>query len=253
MLHSRCYSYEVNNYRRIMTDLVTQESSSMINIIAKAASDPNVDVAKLEKLLEMNERILSKQAEIEFNLAMNSLRADLPAVVKNKTNNQTNSKYADLEAIQKVVAPLLAKYGFYDRYEDDFPSERIVGTTCEIVHKNGFSRKNRVQFALDDVGIKGTANKTVTHATASSMTYGQRLSLCRALGIQIAIDNDGNNDRAALPNEYAVEIDQLITETKTDKAKFLQFMKAENVQSILAKDYIKAKKALEAKRAKAGA
>lgn len=231
------------------------ESNTMIDIIAKAAADPNVDVAKLEKLLDMQERIMSKQAEIEYNLDMNSLRAEIPPVVRNKANNQTNSKYADLEAVQKVVAPLLAKYGFYDRYEDDFPCERMVGTTCEIVHKNGFSRKNRVQFALDDVGIKGSVNKTTTHATASSMTYGQRLSLCRALGIQITVDNDGNNEKAVLPNEFAVELDLLITETKTDKVKFLQFMKADSVQNILAKDYIKAKKALEDKKrlnAKAG-
>lgn len=233
-------------------EIITQpETSTIMNIIAKAAADPNVDVAKLEKLLDMQERIMSKQAEIEYNLDMNNLRAKIPAVVKNKANNQTNSRYADLEAIQKVVSPLLAEFGFYDRYEDDFPNERLVGTTCEIVHKNGFSRKNRVQFALDDVGIKGTVNKTTTHATASSMTYGQRLSLCRALGIQISVDNDGNSERATLPNEFAVELDLLITETKTDKAKFLQFMKADSVQNILAKDFIKAKKALEDKKKKA--
>jgi hypothetical protein len=233
--------------------VVAVQESAMISIIAKAASDPNVDVAKLEKLLDMQERIMEKQAEIEFNLDMNNLRVELPAVVKNKANSQTNSRYADLEAIQKVVSPLLSKYGFYDRYEDDFPSERIVGTTCEIVHKNGFSRKNRVQFTLDDVGIKGTANKTATHATASSMTYGQRLSLCRALGVQISIDNDGNNDRAVLPIEFAAELDLLIIETKADKVKFLQFMKTDSVQNILAKDYIKARKALEDKKRKAGA
>jgi hypothetical protein len=43
---------------------------ALVNIIARAASDPNVDVDKLERLLAMQERVLAREAEQAFNAAL---------------------------------------------------------------------------------------------------------------------------------------------------------------------------------------
>jgi hypothetical protein len=37
--------------------------NAIINVIARAASDPNTDVDKLERLLAMQERVLEREAE----------------------------------------------------------------------------------------------------------------------------------------------------------------------------------------------
>jgi len=40
------------------TPVVHDESAALISIISRAASDPNVDIDKMERLLQMQERIL---------------------------------------------------------------------------------------------------------------------------------------------------------------------------------------------------
>lgn len=234
-------------HRRVMTNLVTTESNAMINIIAKAAADPNVDVSKLEKLLDMQERIMTKQAQIDYNNDMLKLKTELPAIIKTKTNTQTNSNYADLESIKDTVDPLLTKYGFFDRYEDDFPSPTRVGTTCILTHRGGHKERNRVEMDLDDKGIKGTTNKTSIHATASSMTYNQRLALCRALSIKVATDADGNLNNSVITQEQLAAINELADKVKADKALFCKAIKVNSLAEIKVKDYGSAIAKLNAK------
>jgi hypothetical protein len=237
------------------TELIEKENvenigDGVVQLMERLAVNPDIDVEKFDRMLTMQERILDRQAEMDFNVAMAKLRKELPPIFKNKKNIQTNSTYADLDAIKKVADPLLTKYGFYDRYEDVYPDERTVETTCEIVHESGHSKRNSVRFTLDDAGIKGSINKTPTHATASSMTYGQRLSLCRALGIRLSTDDDGNAMAQAIDTEAAVELDQRINklaDAKAYKPKFLSYMKANSIQEIRAVDYLKAVNAIKAK------
>lgn len=234
-----------------MTEVIeASQEQNVLAVIERVALSPDADVHKLEKMLDMQERIMDRQAEIDFNQDMAKLREKLDVVVKNKTNDQTCSKYADLDAIKKKVDPLLNEFGFYDRYEDEYPAVGLVKTTCEIVHKSGHSKKNSVQFDLDDKGIKGSVNKTSVHATASSMTYGQRLALCRALGIRISEDDDGNGTTTFIDTETAAEIDTRIRKLKDAKEytpKFLLYMKVKSIQEIPEKDYLKATNAIKAK------
>ena len=220
-----------------MTEIAKQEASSMMAIIEKVACDPNADFEKLEKLLSMQERIMDKQGVIDFNTDMISLRKVLPAITKNKRNGQTDSNYADLEAIKIIADKYLNDYNFYDRYEDDYPSETKVGTTCILTHINGHQTRNRVQFDLDDKGIKGMTNKTSIHATASSMTYGQRLALGRALGIRISEDTDGNLNSSLITQEQVVLLNKLADDVKADKAKFCKVMNVPSLADIMVRDY----------------
>ena len=237
-----------------MTDnALTPANDPFLSMVERIALSPEANVENIERLYALREKEIARNAEEAFNTAMLQLRGELMPVLKNKQNNQTNSHYADLEAIQKTVHPLLEKYGFYDRYEDDYPAPNTVGTTCEIVHVRGHSKRNRVQFELDDKGIKGTVNKTSPHAAASSMTYGQRLSLCRAVGVRITKDDDGNLAGAKFIDDKSVNaLRDLIAETNSDESRFLEMMGAARIENILAKDYSLAMNALITKRRKLG-
>lgn len=225
------------------------KSDKFLAIVEALANNPSIDSDKLQKMMDMQLQIMEKDAEIAFNNDMARLRADLPTVVKNRDNDQTKSKYADLEAIKKAVDPILAKHGFYDRYEADYPDKNTIGMTCEIVHRDGHSKKNRVQIPIDDKGIKGVTNKTEPHAVASSMTYCQRLSFCNALSIRVGKDDDGNAAGSqSITGEQVKKIDDLLTETNTNKLKFLAFIGSESVEKILTKDYARAINMLEAKK-----
>lgn len=215
--------------------------AGMLAVIERAAGNPNVDTDKMQSLLDMQLQIMDKQAEIEFNKAMTGLRSELGPVVKNKANNQTSSRYADLETIKKAVDPLLVKYGFFDSYDDDFPEDGVIITTCILTHESGHARRNKVRFKRDSVGIKGSTNKTDVHGDASTMTYGQRLSLCRALGLRISEDDDGNKAGAKpIGDKQAAGIKKLLEETGSDVKGFLDLFGIDCVESMDERDVRKA-------------
>lgn len=223
--------------------------NQFIEMTERIAMNPDVDVDKMKAILEIQKEVMNKQAEIEYNKAMTALKKELMPVVKNKKNNQTNSKYADLAEIKKSVDPLLAKHGFFDSYSDEFPEDGVIITTCTITHEQGFSRSNSVRFKRDNVGIKGTANKTDIHGDASTMTYGQRLSLCRALGIRIADDDDGNAAGAVpITEEQRDFLQGLIEDTGSDIAKLCEYAKVKSLAEITQLNYPKIKNALLKKR-----
>ena len=62
------------------------DTNSFLGFIAEAARDPSVDVSKMERLFDMRERMLAREAHLEFNAALKRAKADMPAVLKNKYN-----------------------------------------------------------------------------------------------------------------------------------------------------------------------
>src|SRR3982750_657487 len=69
----------------IMSDeiAVRSEPRSMLALIAEAAANPAVDVAKMAQLLEMQERMEQRQSVAAFNEAFARLQPRLPRVKKN--------------------------------------------------------------------------------------------------------------------------------------------------------------------------
>ena len=97
----------------------TLAASTILSVIAKAAADPNVDVAKMQQLLDMQERLMARQAEAEFNEAMARLQPRLPRIQKkgdvkypvNKNAPDGPQKhafwFARIEDIDDAIRPLL--------------------------------------------------------------------------------------------------------------------------------------------------
>ena len=51
-----------------MNELTTQTIDPMLQMIERVALDPNADVSKLEKLIELSERVSDRQAKADFDL-----------------------------------------------------------------------------------------------------------------------------------------------------------------------------------------
>lgn len=231
-----------------MNELIEVKKNALLEVIERVATNKDVDVSKMQALIDMQIQVMEKEAEMAFNKAMVSLRKELPAIVKEKENKQTRSKYADLEAIKKAIDPLLSKYGFFDTYDDDFPEDGVIVTTCILTHESGYCRKNKVRFKRDNVGIAGSKNKTDVHGDASAMTYGQRLSLCRALGIRIAEDDDGNKAQGTITQEHLIRLNELIAETNTNENQFLALFGVDSLDELPIGEFKKAQALLIAKR-----
>lgn len=237
----------------IASQVVQADAASIMQVISKAASDPNTDVNKLERLMAMYERMTDRQAEGFFNDALKLAQEEMPRVLKDKENDHTQSKYTTLEALNKAVVPIITKHGFSLSFGTaDSPLEKHYRVTCRVSHSGGYSRDYHADVPADMTGPSGKLNKTATHGFGSAVSYGRRYLMLLIFNISTTEkDDDGNSAGGGFITEEQVEIlSELIKETKADLTKFLKYIGANALYEIPVKKFNQARLALEAKRAK---
>ncbi len=212
---------------------------------------PAVGIEGVRELMGMRREEQARLAEREFNAAMSQAQAALVPVARNQRNKQTSSNYADLAAIAEEAMPIIYAHGF-GVITSEFESKKVdhLGVLCEVTHRSGHSKRYEFNVPLDGAGIRGTANKTPTHAYASTLSYGERYSKCKVFGIATK-DDDGNSASATndkVSQEQADTIKALIVDVGADIQKFLAMGGVDCVEDIPANQYQKAVDLLETKR-----
>ena len=162
-------------------------TGGVLQVIEKVCSNPDMDVEKLEKMLDMQERILDKQAEQSFQIALSQMQAEMPVIEKNgeiKVGNQVRSKFAKFEDINRQVLPVLQKFGFSITFQTNQAQDAIhvVGV---LRHKDGHKESTMLPIPLDTSG-----SKNAVQAIGSSVSYGKRYVMCALLNITSTDDDD---------------------------------------------------------------
>jgi len=215
--------------------------NAMLSVIERVACDPNSDVEKLEKMLDMQERILAKNAEIAFNQAMARLQPKLPVI--KKSSKAHNSTYAKYEDIDPKIRPLYTSEGF----SISFNSKREGDLTYyygTLKHSEGHSVTAEIDLPNDTSG-----SKNPIQAKASTITYAKRYLLTMLLNIVTTDeDDDGATGGAKLITEQEEKVLlDLIKRSGADKKKFLAHMKVDELNSLPSSQFKKAENALMAK------
>ena len=216
------------------------EPANILDVIARAANDPQTDVAKMEKLLEMFERVSARQAEVSFNSAMRAAQEEMPKILRNKDNDQTHSRYADLEKVNEKIVPVYTKQGFslsFGTADCQLPGHARI--TCLVSHIGGHSRSYQADIPLDMTGPKGNQNKTGVQGFGSTMSYGRRYLTLLIFNITLTNeDKDGNAPAGdTLSDEQIANIVAMLTETKSNRENFLKYLKVESLDEIPVANY----------------
>ena len=199
-----------------MNDIVKAQdnSAALISMIERAAINPDVDIEKMERLLQMHERIQMRQAETDFNAAMTAAQSEMGRISADATNPQTRSRYATYGKLDSVLRPVYTAHGFALSFDTGDSAEGMLRVICRVSHRGGFSRDYHVDMPADGKGAKGGDVMTKTHATGAAMSYGMRYLLKMIFNVAIGEDdNDGNGpvakalatiteDQAATIREY---------------------------------------------------
>jgi len=219
---------------------MSETENTMLAVIERVASLPDVDVLKLQAMLDMQERVMQKNAEIAFNQAMARLQPALPVI--RKTSKAHNSKYAKFEKIESLVRPLYTAEGFsmsYDVERNADGTETYVGT---VSHVDGHKKQARLTLPPDTSGSKNNIQ-----AKGSTVSYARRYLLCMLLNIVTSDDDDGDSRTTKINQKQANEINAKIAEVGANKAGFLKYMRVESVDAIPEADFQKAMTALNEK------
>lgn len=170
-----------NELRTVNSTEVAQQDMSMASRIVELASMPDFDVAKLDKLMDLQEREMNRLAKIAFNKDFTSMQSEITTVTKSKQGH--NYKYATLEDIVDIVRPTLEKHGFAVSFGVNTTSDIIV--TCTLMHKEGHSIETTMQLPADKSG-----SKNAVQAIGSSVSYAKRYTLSSLLNIATRDDDD---------------------------------------------------------------
>lgn len=171
----------------------TQATSPMDLLSIALRNNAAIDV--IERLSALQERAMARDAEQQFNIAMNAAQAELGRIAPDLHNPQTHSKYASYAALDKILRPIYVRHGFslsFDSGESAAPETVLI--CCYVSHSAGHTRKYQgPPMPADGKGAKGGDVMTKTHATGAAMSYGMRYLLKFIFNVAVGEDDtDGN-------------------------------------------------------------
>lgn len=232
------------------------DSRALMALIERLASSPDIDIGRIEKMLELKERWDANEARKAYTAAMAAFKADPPTILKDKHVKFQTSKgfteydHATLGGACDAIIKGLSEHGISHRW-DVAQGDGRVKVTCILTHALGHSESVSMHGPVDDSG-----GKNAIQAIASSVSYLERYTLFAATGLASQdMDDDGRGGgEPTISEKQAADLKALIAEGGGDLAKALRFMKVNSLEEIPAKNYdavVRDIKAVNAERARA--
>ena len=235
------------------------ESAAIFSMIERAARDPNVDIEKMERLFQMQERAQATRARMAFDAAFAAMQPELPEIdkrgkiiIKEKGGDKIiqSTPYALWDDTNKLIKPILAKHGFGLSFRITQTDARIT-TTAILSHVDG--HREDTSFSA---GIDNTGSKNNVQGWGSSMTYGKRYAGTAILNITTKGEDDDGKAAGAtveVADEREVKLARvkaLIKETKADEKWICTHHSIETIDDLAGSDLEQAIKGLEARKRK---
>lgn len=154
---------------------------------------PEIDVGKLQALLDVQERVLGQRKEIAFTEAFSALAAELPRVRKSghanvvtKSGAKMAYSYAKWDDMDAALRPLLIKHGFSLAFATACgPRPGTVVVRGVLTHREGASRTGEMELPFDASG-----GKNPVQGVGSALSYGRRYVAVMLLNIVVEEDDD---------------------------------------------------------------
>lgn len=189
----------------------------MFTSIMAAASNPDVDPAKMNALVDLQMRMIVFKREEEFQQAKIAAIMEMPRITKNgaiKNNaGAVQSRYSKFEDIHAVVMPILKRHNLVISF-DVGQSGNMVTVTPILAHTNGYSERGGAM----PLSIDTTGSKNATQGAGSAASYGKRHTMKAMLNIvEGGEDDDGQAAGGKVAaSRYTPEQRQMITTAETN-------------------------------------
>lgn len=203
------------------TDIVVEprgvaiQRADDVSMFERLATDPNVDVDKMERLIAMQERANERAAKAAFIQAFAKMQGELPEIAKRGKNINLGSSYAKFEHIQRAIRPVLQAYGFALSFFVN--SGDVMNVTARLSHEEGHYEETTVNVGEPGELVNKGVNKV--QAKGSAISYAKRYGTCALLNIVTADeDDDGGAAGSEAPEapegygEWLLKLDAIASE-----------------------------------------
>lgn len=159
------------------------ESAAIFQIIERAARDPNVDIDKMQRLMDMHDKVRADRAKTSYAAAFAEMQPHLPEIPENGQGHGTIT-YALWEDINDLVKPVLAAHGFGISFRTGRDGQNIT-VTAVLTHREGHCEETTMLLPLDTSG-----SKNAVQAVGSSTSYGKRYTAAALLNLTSRGEDD---------------------------------------------------------------
>jgi len=196
------------------------DTTALIAMIERVALNPAIDIDKMERLLEMQERILARNAKTAYASAFSEMQGELPTIEerghivvreKAKDGSRTgdviqDTPYALWEDINDGIKPVLARHGFALSFRPGVTADGRVSVTAILMHRDGHQEEATMILQHDSSG-----SKNAVQAIGSSTSYGKRYAAGALLNLTsrdgAERDDDGKGAVQTVSKQKAREVD----------------------------------------------
>jgi len=219
--------------------------TTLLDIIAKAASDPNVDVEKLERLTALYERHMEREAHAAYTAALAEMQPELPEIEERgeilDKAGEVQSTYALWEDVQAKIKPILARHGFALTFAIG-KEEGQLSVTGKLSHRQGHVEQTTIHLPLDTSGSKNTVQ-----SYGSSTSYGMRYTARALLNLTSrGEDDDGVAGGTKYINPGQVEALTLLAErAQVEMVRYCAHLGVPSLDQLPARQYRAAEKSLQ--------
>lgn len=207
--------------------------------LVEIARDKNIDVAKMQAVLDMRAQENAREAQIAFDADMAEMQPMLPTikktgeiVIREKGTDKVlqRTPFAKWEVIQKVITPIMQRYGFALRHHVGNSDDGRVTVKALLTHKNGHREESPPLTLPYDT----TGSKNNVQAIGSSISYGKRYTAAAILNLIFeGADDDGMRGGGTIIDQ------QPISTISPEQIKRLQSaMTKHNIPATRVTDYV---------------
>jgi ERF superfamily len=191
--------------------------TNMLSIIANAAMNKNVDVAKMRELLTMQREIMAEEARMAFTQDFVAMSGKMPSVNKDgrieidpkpgaRSQRKQILRWATFENMHRLVTPILREHGFGFWSEPDLGDDRSpIIMRGHLDHVRGHGQTCAIPLPFETSGSKNNVQ-----GVGSSLSYGRRYCLMNLCNIVSHAPEDRDRDGAEpKPEVEAVSMEQV--------------------------------------------
>ena len=167
---------------------------------------------------------------------------------KGRKNNFAKFNYRNVEDITQAAKPLLEKHNLLLNISDDLydvDGRLFVKATATI--SDGETALASTGYAELDSSRKGMSMEQIS---GSASSYARKYALAGLLCLDASDDSDSHEARhtvQTITSSQAKKLESLLTQTNSDKDKFLKWLGINEIKDVPKIDFAKAKSVLENK------
>lgn len=175
------------------------QPQSMIEALQVAIVRGDLAIDVLERFVALRDKELARQAELDFNDAMNAAQSEIKLVVPDRETTNKRWKWASHVALDEQIRPIYLKHGFSLSFDEgEFIGPDVIQVVCYVSHKSGHTRKYHKNIPCDGKGAAGGDVMSKADAAGAADTRGIRYLIKKIFNIPIGEDEAPGADSSAI-------------------------------------------------------